>query len=279
MPFTSNTELKAALADQLARGDLTTQIPDFITLFECDANRELFRMRLTETSAILVPTAPAALTITNAADNGSGLIRLTMASTSTLATGSIAGVSDVGGTTEANGSWVITVIAGTTVDLVGSTFTNAYASGGSIQLPQGQCSLPADYMGWRRVTWTGSARRELEYTHPAMLQAYYPSTPADLPTMFTIEGSTLKVRPVNGTGLEFDYFAKPAALSTSLNWLMTNHSDCYFCGALEQAYLWVKDTEQAAPWAVKKSAIYSSIKMQRFREDGALAIRVMGQTP
>lgn len=76
--------------------------------------------------------APGALTITGAANNGSGLIRLTMASTSTLTTGQIKAVSGVTGTTEANGNWTITVIDSTHIDLQGSTFTNAYVSGGII---------------------------------------------------------------------------------------------------------------------------------------------------
>ncbi len=200
MPFTTNSELKSAIADQLARDDLTTQIPDFITLFEAEANRELFRHRLTETSTNLTPSS-------------------------------------------------------------------------------GSVALPSDYMGWRRVTWTGSVRAELEYVHPSILQGFYPTAPAGTPRMFTIEGSTLKVRPVDDTAIEFDYFAKPAALASSLNWLMTNNPDAYFFGALEQAYLWIKDTDQAAPWSAKKAAVYTSIKTQNFRNPGALVIRAFGQTP
>ena len=62
----------------------------------------------------------------NAANNGSGLIRLTISSTSTLATSQEVNVASVSGTTEANGSWIITVIDGSNIDLQGSTFTNAY---------------------------------------------------------------------------------------------------------------------------------------------------------
>lgn len=76
--------------------------------------------------------APGALTITDADDNGSGLIRLTVSSTSGLTSGNYYTVSEVTGTTEANGTWEITVIDGTTFDLVGSTFANAYVSGGVV---------------------------------------------------------------------------------------------------------------------------------------------------
>lgn len=76
--------------------------------------------------------APGALPITGAADNGSGLIRITVSSTSSLTTGDIRTITDVGGTTEANGTWTITVVNGTTFDLQGSTFANTYTSGGVV---------------------------------------------------------------------------------------------------------------------------------------------------
>ena len=84
------------------------------------------------------------LNVTGAANNGSGLIRLTVSgygknpnggssATSGLVTGDIANVTNVGGTTEANGNqWTITVVDGTHIDLQGSTFTNAYTSGGYV---------------------------------------------------------------------------------------------------------------------------------------------------
>jgi hypothetical protein len=77
--------------------------------------------------------APGALAITGAANNGSGLIRISVASTATLATGQIVSISGVVGTVEANAEkWKVTVIDGTHFDLVGSVFTNAYVSGGVV---------------------------------------------------------------------------------------------------------------------------------------------------
>jgi hypothetical protein len=46
-------------------------------------------------------------------------------------------VQNVAGTVEANGNWPITVITGNTFDLQGSTFTNAYTSGGTAKRTQG----------------------------------------------------------------------------------------------------------------------------------------------
>jgi len=70
-------------------------------------------------------------TVSGAANNGSGLIRITTSSAHGYATGDKVTVSSVNGTTEANGSWAITVISSTTFDLVGSTFSTTYTNGGS----------------------------------------------------------------------------------------------------------------------------------------------------
>jgi hypothetical protein len=75
--------------------------------------------------------------VTGAANNGSGLIRITTA-TSPFRTGDFVTITGVGGTVEANAvNWRITVISPTTFDLVGSTFTNAYTSGGTAKRTQG----------------------------------------------------------------------------------------------------------------------------------------------
>jgi len=73
----------------------------------------------------------ATVTVTGAANNGSGLIRITAASHG-FDTGERVGIASVGGTTEANGSWTITVITANTFDLQGSAFVNAYTAGGII---------------------------------------------------------------------------------------------------------------------------------------------------
>lgn len=74
------------------------------------------------------PVPPMA--VTGAVNNGSGLIRLTVASTTGLTTGRRANVSAVGGVSNATGNWVITVISATQIDLQGSTFAGTYTSGG-----------------------------------------------------------------------------------------------------------------------------------------------------
>lgn len=67
--------------------------------------------------------------ITGAVTHG-GLIQLTVTGHG-LTTNQLVIVAGVGGTTEANGLWRVTVINANTIDLQGSVFTNAYTSGGT----------------------------------------------------------------------------------------------------------------------------------------------------
>lgn len=80
-------------------------------------------------------TDPNAVTyriVSGAADNGSGLIRLTLNTTNGMITGQQVTIRDVLGTTEANGNWTVTVVNVTQIDLQDSTFANAYSSSGYV---------------------------------------------------------------------------------------------------------------------------------------------------
>ena len=70
--------------------------------------------------------------ITNAINNGSGLIRVT-ATAHGMSTGNKVFISGIVGTTGANGGWNVTVIDANTIDLQGSTFVNTYVSGGTVR--------------------------------------------------------------------------------------------------------------------------------------------------
>jgi hypothetical protein len=147
----------------------------------------------------------------------------------------------------------------------------------------GTAALPNDYLAWRRVTWTGAPRVELQYVHPSYLQAAYPSSPADVPRIFTIEGSTLKVRPVDGAALEFDYFQKIPALSSGAdsgtNWLLAAHPDLYLFGALVEAEMFGVNDERAPVWKARRDEIFDEIEKLSNKTRGAGAIRVTGVTP
>lgn len=73
-----------------------------------------------------------AIAVTGVSNNGSGLIRITLAQ-HTIQTGQRLTVAGVGGVTSANGNWAITRVSPTQVDLVGSSFAGSYTSGGTVR--------------------------------------------------------------------------------------------------------------------------------------------------
>lgn len=80
--------------------------------------------------------APTQLHVQDAQDNGAGAIRLTLDAVAN-ADFQIAGqnfivVQGVTGTEEANGTWQVTIVDATHIDLIGSTYVNAYTGGGAI---------------------------------------------------------------------------------------------------------------------------------------------------
>lgn len=147
----------------------------------------------------------------------------------------------------------------------------------------GSAALPVDYLAWRRVTWTGSPRVELQYVHPSYLQAAYPSSPAATPRVFTVEGSVLKIRPIDDTALELDYFQKIPALAsgsdTGTNWLLAAHPDLYLFGALVEAETFGVNDERAPLWKGRRDEIFDEVEKLSNRTRGTGAIRVMGATP
>lgn len=122
--------------------------------------------------ATSIGVSAASVGVTGAANNGSGLIRIATSNTDGMYTGTSWTISGVVGTTEANGSWTITVIDETHFDLQGSTFTNAYVSGGlatsttptltnvsllncrdvSASLPSGVKTFTSSSAGWKTNT-------------------------------------------------------------------------------------------------------------------------------
>lgn len=263
--------LQTAVGDWLARADLTSNIPDFITLFEAEANRTL-RTHQMETVALLYPQSSIQFSVANATASSSGAVELTLTATSTGqgTTGQEVYVNNVGGTVEANNTWIATWPSSTTIILNGSGFQNAYTSGGIVNTPSGVAPLPSDYLTWRRATWTGTPQRELEYVQPSILRYYHPIVSSanlifdqDFPTMFTIEGGNFILRPIDSTAVEFDYYQLIPSLasqgSTGTNWLHSAHPDLYLAGSMAEAYVFQKDWDQAATWKSRRDDIFDRI--------------------
>lgn len=142
----------------------------------------------------------------------------------------------------------------------------------------GTASLPSDYLAWRRVTWTGSLNVELEFVEPTWLRAAYPSSDEGTPKFFSVEGSSIHLRPVSDTDITLHYWEKIDALSddATTNWLLTAHPDAYLFGALCEAHLFVRDAAEAEIWKVRRDAVFTAIERLDRTGRGPAAIRPMG---
>src|SRR5712671_3625291 len=145
----------------------------------------------------------------------------------------------------------------------------------------GVAALPADYLAWRRLSWTGASPRELDYAHPSYLRALFPTGAPGAPRLFTIEGAALTVRPASDTPLAFDYFQKVPGLSgvITTNWLLAGAPDAYLFGALAEAHGFVKDVDSLMLWAGRRDAIFDELERLDAKTRGPAAIRVTGATP
>ncbi len=203
MALVSYTDLKTNIGVWLAReGDTTlaTYAGDFITLFECAAQRRL-KVRPQESTTTLTPTS-------------------------------------------------------------------------------GVATLPTDYLGYRRVTWTGSPNHDLDYVAPSAWSTLYPADSGpSVPVVFTIEGTNLRVAPSDDTVLTFDYFQRTPALSAGLNWLYTNHPDAYLFGSLCEARAFNQNLDVAGAWKARRDEVFQEIAMLDFNERQGMSVRVVGCTP
>jgi hypothetical protein len=86
------------------------------------------------TAALSIPPSATVGTV-SATANSAGLIKITTSSAHGLTTGDYAFITGVGGTTESNGAWVVTVTNSTQFTLDGSVYANAYTSGGTVYTP------------------------------------------------------------------------------------------------------------------------------------------------
>lgn len=111
----------------------------------------------------------------------------------------------------------------------------------------GVCTLPTDYIEYRRVTELAGTRRQLTFITPDMADVNYPSRSSGLGNHFTIVGSSLYTFPLVANNVELTYYKTlPPLASNTTNWLLTKSPSTYFRAALMQAAEFIKDDAEAA---------------------------------
>lgn len=149
----------------------------------------------------------------------------------------------------------------------------------TLTVTSGATTLPTDYLEWKRTTWMGSPKRELDYVTPAFLSGTNPDSLSDVPRYFTIEGTTLKVSPIDNTSLQMLYAQKLPALSSGVNWMLTAHPDGYLFGSLVMAATFTSDAENGRAWNALAEQILGEIWSLDFAGRGTVLQRAGGPTP
>ena len=190
MALVTYADLTTQIATWLARGDLTLNIPDFITLFEAEANGKLgSRLQIVTTTLV--------------ADPITGIV-----------------------------------------------------------------ALPSDFSEVDRVTWQGDPSIELDYEGPENLSFNYPFiSDESTPNAYTIEGSNLKIGPVDATStpITFVYKQTIGPLATSTNWLWKNYPNAYLFGSLCEAQGFNIDSDKMAMWMSRRDSVFDDIAKKDFR--------------
>lgn len=152
----------------------------------------------------------------------------------------------------------------------------------SLTPASGACTLPDDYLQYRRVVEEASIRRELQYVVPSYTDQQYPDRAGGLACDFTIIGSSLYMFPLSSNDIELTYYAAIPNLSDSAttNWLLTKQPNLYLHAGLMQLAMYVKDDAlMARSTALVTMAIDGLNKTNELANFARAGTRMKGLTP
>jgi hypothetical protein len=148
----------------------------------------------------------------------------------------------------------------------------------------GDVNLPDDYLVWRTVRPIFAAGSpdalmlhppydEIDYVHPA----YLPPVGRGYDRLFTIEGNTFKVRPVDDRvgAYEFHYYQKiPALVAAGTNWLLTEYPNAYLYGVLTELAAVQRNAEMAQLYKARRDETFQEIIQRYAMTTGATSAKV-----
>jgi hypothetical protein len=110
------------------------------------------------------------------------------------------------------------------------------------------CTLPTDYIEYKRVVEVASIRRPLDYITEDAADRLYPDRASGLACNFTILGTQLMAFPLSTNNIELTYYQKiPGLTSTNTtNWLLTAHPNVYLHACLLYVGEFIKDADRVA---------------------------------
>ncbi|MBN8945223.1 MAG: hypothetical protein J0H01_37315 [Rhizobiales bacterium] len=108
----------------------------------------------------------------------------------------------------------------------------------------GACDLPVDFLEVERVEAQTAPPRLIEAAAGRYATGF---SSAGSPSVYTIAGTTLTLRPASATPVTLRYFQALPGLETALtNWLISAYPDIYLYAVVFEAATYARDTASAA---------------------------------
>ncbi len=138
----------------------------------------------------------------------------------------------------------------------------------------GAVALPTDFLKQRALLWKGRTPYvPLDYVHPTYLETTavglgFQIIGGGVPVIYTIEGSTIKIRRADNTAniFEFHYYQKLPTLLTGVgqdantNWLLTNYPDAYEYGVLVELFALARNRDAAELYKLRRDEVLMEVK-------------------
>lgn len=258
------SELKTAIENWLGDPNLTSRIPEFVSLAEDDFHLKLRIRAMERTADLLLEAIQSGGTAGGTADaltiTVSAITSLTIGTTVSFEAASnntstvTLDVSGLGATALNKADGTVGLDAD---DLIAGQTYYAYYDGTRWRLiPYGAVPLPTRFLGVRRFFLDGSPNEDLRYFPSDDLYSRHIATQTGKPTAYTIEGDYIVFRPVADASyvakmMFYQGFARLSA-DADTNWLLNNARGVYLYGSLVQAAPYVGDDQRTLTW----SALY-----------------------
>lgn len=261
MAIGTYAELQTAVGNWLGDPNLTSRIPEFISLAEDDFHMKL-RVRAMERTADLIMKATQA---GGTAGGTANALTVTVSAISSLTIGdtvSFVAASNNTSTVTLNvsgtGATALNKADGTVGldadDLIAGQTYYAYYDGTRWRLvPYGGIPLPTRFLGMRRMYLDVNPTEDLRYFPADDLYSRGIASETGKPIAYTIEGDFMVFRPVPDSAyvaklMFYQGFARLSA-NGDTNWLLSNARAVYLYGTLVQAAPYVGDDQRSLTWA------------------------------
>lgn len=134
-------------------------------------------------------------------------------------------------------------------------------------------ALPSGFREMRSILITNDSAHPLKLISPQAADEYYDYAVTGTPTAYQIGANTqgtlvLRVIPIPSATFTADiryYKAFDAISDSAVNWLFTNHVDCYLWGCLVQLSPFIGDDERIPTWQAKYAAAVKAVIDEGYR--------------